>query len=284
MKPVAYRATIVNILGNTVLFILKIWVALISGSIALLSDAFNSLTDMVSSVAVFICVKIADKEADEGHPFGHKRAEPIAGLIVAVLAGILGFEIMRASVGRLLSGSTEVTVGTLTLAVPVVTIILKGAMARYFSVVGKAVKSPAISASSKDSLCDVFVAIAALIGIIGVKLGFPWLDPAAGLIISLWIFYTGYSIGIENIDYLMGKAPPKQMLDEICKFALETCGVININTVRAHYVGHFIHVEVHVEVKKDLSTYDSHIIGEAVARAVEKIESIEKAFVHIDPV
>ena len=84
------------------LFILKIWFALTSGSIALLSDAFNSLTDLVSSLAIFICVRISSREADEGHPFGHSRAEPVAGIIVAVFAGILGVEIIRSSVQRLI--------------------------------------------------------------------------------------------------------------------------------------------------------------------------------------
>ena len=284
MKPIAYRATLVNILGNTFLFVIKLWAALVSGSMALLSDAFNSLTDMVSSVAVFICVRISGKEADEGHPFGHKRAEPIAGLIIAVLAGILGFEVIRASVERILSGGDNVVINAAVLSVPVITVVLKGVMAAYFKRVGRAVRSPAIMASSVDSLLDVVVAIAALIGIVGVRLGYPWLDPAAGLVISLWIIYTGYTIGMENIDYLMGKAPPEELLQEIKAAATGIDGVKDINTVRAHYVGHFIHVEIHVEVAKYLSTYDSHSIGEAVGDAIEALASIEKAFVHIDPV
>ncbi|MBI5598641.1 MAG: cation transporter [Deltaproteobacteria bacterium] len=279
----AFAATVVNILGNAFLFALKIWVALLSGSIALLSEAFNSLTDIVSSIAVFICVGISDKEADEGHPFGHSRAEPVAGIVIAVFAGILGFEVIRASLHRLLSGG-EVTASTLALSVPVITFFVKGGMSFYFRRVGRAVMSPAITASSVDSLSDVFVAIAALIGIAGVRAGYPFMDPIAGLIISLWIIYTGYRIGIENIDYLMGSSPPQALVDEIKRAAINIKGVRNINTVRAHYVGHFIHVEIHVEVPKELPTLNSHEIGKRVERALEDIRAIEKAFVHIDPV
>ncbi|MCK4846930.1 MAG: cation transporter [Deltaproteobacteria bacterium] len=280
----AFRATVVNIVANVLLFVLKLWAAVVSGSVALLSEAFNSLSDAVSAIAIFIAVKVSGKEADESHPFGHNRAEPIAGIVVAIFAGILGFEIIRTSIGRLISGGDGVVVGSFALAVPVVTMGVKVIMAIYFKRVGRAVNSPAIMAGSTDSLFDVFLAFAALIGIVGVRLGYPWLDPTAGLVISIWIIYAGYKIGIENIDYLMGKAPPKELTEDIRRAALGVAGVRDTNTIRAHYVGHYIHVEIHVEVASELSTYDSHGICEVVEEMIELLPAIEKAFVHIDPV
>jgi cation diffusion facilitator family transporter len=284
MKPVAFRATLINILGNTALFFLKLWVALFSGSVALLSEAFNSLTDIISSVAVFICVRVSGKEADEDHPFGHSRAEPVAGLIVAILAGILGFEIIRESVATLFSDAAVVVISPLVWAVPLVTIAIKLLMFFYFRSVGKATKSPAIKASAVDSFCDVFTAFAALLGIVGVYYGYPFLDPLAGILISLWIIYTGYSIGLENIGYLMGKSPGSELISAIEGAARFIPGVVGTNTLRAHYVGHFIHVELHVEVLKDISTLDSHEICVRVEEAIEQIEAVNKAFIHIDPV
>ncbi len=283
MNPVSRRATLLNIGANAFLFAIKLWVALLSGSIALLSDSFNSLLDTIASVAIFICVKISDKEADEGHPFGHSRAEPIAGIIVAIFAGILGFEIVKTSIERLMVGD-HVTVTTAALAVPLITIGLKGYMAWYFRKVGERVKSPGIIATSVDSLCDVLVAVVVIAGLVGVKLGYEYFDALVGFAVSIWIVYTGYRIGMENIDYLMGKAPPEELLQEIRASALSVAGVVDTNTIKAHYVGPFIHVEIHVEVPKDISTYESHRIGNEVERAIEKIGSIEKAFVHIDPV
>ncbi len=283
MNPIAFRATIINIAGNTALFTLKIVAGVLSGSIALISEAINSLNDIAAAVATFICVKISNKEADEGHPFGHSRAEPIAGLIIAVLAGILGFEVIRASVERLLSKTTpEITV--FSLMVPVVTMAAKGSMAWHFKRVGRMFNSPALSATAKDSMMDVLIAVAALVGITGAYMGYDYFDPLAGLVISLWIIYTGYSIGLENIAYLIGEAPPPKLMDEIKAAALAVNDVRAINTVRAHFVGNFIHVEIHVEVDKNLSTYDSHAIGKEVERRVEGVDSIEKTFVHIDPV
>lgn len=283
MNPIAFRATVINIAGNTALFTLKIVAGVLSGSIALISEAINSLNDIAAAVATFICVKISNKEADEGHPFGHSRAEPIAGLIIAVLAGILGFEVIRASVERLLSKTTpEITV--FSLAVPVVTMAAKGSMAWHFNKVGRMFNSPALSATAKDSMMDVLIAVAALVGISGAYMGYDYFDPLAGLVISLWIIYTGYSIGLENIAYLIGEAPPPKLMEEIKAAALAVKDVRAINTVRAHFVGNFIHVEIHVEVDKNLSTYDSHAIGKEVERRVEGVDSIEKTFVHIDPV
>ncbi len=283
MNPVSRRATLLNIGANAFLFTIKLWVALLSGSIALLSDAFNSLLDTIASVAIFICVKISEREADEGHPFGHSRAEPIAGIMVAIFAGILGFEVIKSSVERLLEGD-HVILSTATFVVPLVTIVLKGYMTWYFKRVGRRIKSPGIMATSVDSLCDVLVAVVVLAGLLGTKMGYEYIDAVVGFAVSLWIIYTGYRIGMENIDYLMGKAPPEELLKEIRASALSVAGVIDTNTIKAHYVGPFIHVEIHVEVPKDISTYESHRIGNEVERAVERIDSIEKAFVHIDPV
>ncbi|MEE8574892.1 MAG: cation diffusion facilitator family transporter [Thermodesulfobacteriota bacterium] len=284
MNPIALRATVLNIAGNTFLFILKLAAGITSGSIALISDALNSLTDIVSSIAIFICVRISDKKADEDHPFGHARAEPLAGLIVAIFAGILGFELIRSSVARLLAGDITVEINAYILAVPIITMAVKLVMARYFKRTAKAVNSPAIMASAVDSMLDVGISAAALIGIVGVSLGYPVFDPAAGLFISFWIIYTGYKIGVENIDYLMGKAPSKELLEEIRSAALAVTGVGAVNTVRAHYVGNFIHVEIHVEVDKNMKTKDSHAVSDMVEDSLDKIEAIDKSFVHIDPV
>ncbi|MEE9591035.1 MAG: cation diffusion facilitator family transporter [Thermodesulfobacteriota bacterium] len=283
MKKGALKATVLGIVCNSFLFAIKLFAGIISGSIALLSDAFNSLTDMVTSIAIFICVRISDKEADEGHPFGHKRAEPIAGLLVAILAGILGFEIIKASIERLITGKT-ISVGPIPLLVPVVTMVLKWLMARYFKRVGEELKSPAIKASAVDSTNDVYFSAAALVGIAGAGIGYHFLDPLAGLLISAWIIYSGYKIGIENIDYLMGRSPEPELMLTIKNAALSVAGVKTLNKVRAHYVGNFIHVEVHIEVDKTLSTFDSHAIGKGVEKSIERLEAIEKSFIHIDPV
>jgi len=279
---IAFRATLIGLAGNIFLFAIKLIAGVISGSLALISDAINSLTDIFASIAIFICVRVSDKEADEGHPFGHHRAEPIAGLIVAILAGVLGFEVIRVSVERLISPET-LSIGFLSLMVPIITIITKGVMAWHLKRVGELANSPAIKASAFDSFNDVFVSFTALIGILGAQQGYDLMDPIAGFFISLWIIYAGYKIGVENIDYLMGKSPDREFMKLIEDATKGTIGVKSLNKIRAHYVGNFIHVEMHIAVDKNLSTFDSHAIGEEVELRLERFDAIEKAFVHIDP-
>jgi cation diffusion facilitator family transporter len=280
---IAFRATVIGLAGNIFLFAIKLIAGIISGSLALLSDAINSFTDIAASLAIFICVRVSDKEADEGHPFGHHRAEPIAGLIVAVLAAVLGFEIIRVSVERLISDDA-ISIGPLVLIVPLITMLAQGIMAWHFKRVGDSVNSPAIRASAFDSLNDIFVSFAVLIGILGARQGYPIMDAIAGFLVSLWIIYTGYKIGVENIDYLMGRSPDRAFIELIKNAAKDTQGVKSLNKIRAHYVGNFIHVEMHIAVDKNLSTVESHAIGEDVEKRIEKFDAIEKAFVHIDPV
>lgn len=283
MNKASFIATVINILSNTFLFIIKLWAGIVSGSIAVISDALNSFTDIVSSVAIFICVRISEQDADDGHPFGHSRAEPIAGLIVAVMAGILGFEIIRTSIERFLNPQ-EVKISSLTFAVLFITIVMKTVLGFYFRFVSRNINSPAIKATSVDCFMDAVVSAVAVAGIVGVMMGYPLLDPIMGLLISFWIIYTGYSIGMENIDYLMGSSPDDDMMAEIVAKSLSVDNVQSIGMVRAHYVGNYIHVEVHVDVDKNLSTLESHDISVNVAREVESIKSIEKTFVHVDPV
>lgn len=285
MKPVARRAAAINIGGNLFLMVIKFWAAYISSSIAVLSDAFNSLLDGVAAVAIYICVVIAEKEADQGHPFGHSRAEPVAGLLVAILAGMLGFEIIRDSIKALYVGSGDSVVVTGPVVyILLLTLFIKMLMAYYFINLGKKIHSPALKATGVDSALDVGITVTTLAGIAGVYYGYNQLDAAAGILISFWILYTGYHVAMENIDYLMGSAPSDEMIKEIRDAAMKVEGVIDTNTIKAHYVGSFIHVEFHIDVESVITTAESHDIGVLVEEEIEKIPAVQKAFIHIDPI
>ena len=276
------QITLIGILLNILLFILKISVGLVSGSLAIMSDAFNSLTDILSYSGVYLAVRISNKKPDDDHQFGHKRAEPIAGLIMSIFAGVLGLEIIRAAfISTFKSYAPDIAHSAV--IVMVLTIITKLFMFLYYSKQGKALDSPAIRAAGIDSRNDVFVSSVALISIMGVGFGYPVLDSIAALVISIFIFYSGYRIAKENINYLMGKSPPKDYLRLIKAAVAKIDGVRGINDVRAHYVGNKIHIEIHIEVDKMLTTKKSHDIGKKAQFAVEDFKYVEKAFIHIDP-
>jgi len=277
------RATLLGIVGNIVLFILKVIVGFAYNSIAVISDAINSFTDIIASVIVFISVKVSAKRADKGHPFGHYRAEPIAGLIVAIFIGIVGFEVVKAAFERLFDGGTMIR-GVWPLVVLGFTLVLKLFMYLYVVRVAKKTNSTALLASSADHRNDVLISSAALIGVGGVYFGYPLLDPLVAIIIGLWIIFAGYKIGIDNLKFLMGEAPSEELIGKIKDIALNVDCVKGLNDVRAHYVGVLLQVEVHIEVDRKLTAYRAHSIGKKVQNRLEKLEEINRAFVHIDPV
>ena len=282
MKNKGRNATIVMIACNAFLFVIKITAGITSNSLAVISDAVNSFTDIISSVVIYFAVKVSAKQADEGHPFGHHRAEPIAGLIVAIFAGILGFEIFRTSVFQLVS-LHEHNIGIFTILVLLISIGMKFIMSIYFKKTSHTINSPALLASSIDSRNDVYISATAFVGVIGGFCGYPKMDDIMAILISFWIIYSGYKIGIQNIDYLMGRQPEAGIMEEIKAKACAVAGVIGIHDIRAHYVGNYIHVEIHISLNQHLTLTEAHGIGKNVQRAVENIESIHKAFVHIDP-
>jgi cation diffusion facilitator family transporter len=276
-------ATIVGLGANILLFIIKAIAGFMTNSIALISDAANSFMDIFGSIVLYVAVKLGQKRADKTHPFGHHRAEPIGAMVIAIFTGILGFELLKESAFRIFSPEQE-TMSAIAIIVLVIAIIAKLILFFYFESISKKMKSPAMHAYAVDSRNDVLASFVALAGIILSHFGLKNFDGIAGILISLWIFYTGYKLAAENIDYLLGKSPCESYINKLRNLALKVKGVTGVNDIRAHYVGHYIHVELHAEVNKKISTQESHKIGKKVQAALENLPDINKAFIHIDPV
>ncbi len=283
MKRTKDKATVLLVMGNTLLFILKLIIGVISNSIAIISDAINSFTDIIASFVVLICVRLGYKKPDENHPFGHHRIEPIAGLVVAIFIAIVGFEVINLSIRRLISGET-ILFSWVCVAILIFTMIFKSYLALHLRKVSEKTNSPAIKASSIDCRNDVFISGAALLGIVAYYFGYPYFDPIVGVIIGMWIIYSGYDTGKNNIDYLIGRAPSKKTLKIVKKVVMQVKGVKGLHDMKAHYVGNYVHVEVHIELNKKLSLTKAHNIGRQVRDKLEKLSFINEAFVHVDPV
>lgn len=280
----ARNATLVGIVGNTVLFAVKGSVGIVSGSIALLSDAFNSLVDVVASIAIYFSVEVAYREPDADHPFGHHRAETIAALGVAIFTAILGFEIGRAAVDRLIAGPGPIRAPAWAVGALLFSMSGNLFLGRYLRRRGTQLESPAILANAVECENDIWTSLAALAGVGGAILGWPAVDPLAGIVVGAWIVWGGYRFGRQNIDYLMGKSPARELVERIRATAAGVAGVRGVHDVRAHYVGHRVHVELHIEVDQELRTRLSHDVGGAVRHAIERLPAIDRAFVHVDPV
>jgi len=261
------------------LFGLKGWAALRSGSAAILSDALNAFLDVLTYSVAYISMRVHERHPDEDHPFGHRRAEPLAGLLFAVFASALGATVLRDALRSLLAPG-PVQHDPLSVGLVLAGIATKGAMAVWYFRAATQTKSPALRASFVDSRNDVLASFLALLGL--------WaggrVDGIAALAIGAWIVVSGIRVGLENVAYLMGQAPPAHVQAEIVAAARAVPGVRGVHDVRAHFVGDLVHVQLHVELDKDLSLLQAHAIGDQVRQAVEAVELVQKAFIHLDPV
>ncbi len=275
-------ATWMGIAGNVVLFAAKIVVGFGFNSIAIISDSFNSLTDIVASTIVLISVRSSYRAPDAGHPFGHARAQPIAGMVVAILTGIVGFEIIAQSVGRLFSGE-EMRPGALPLILLAGVMVIKLGMYVVARSIARRANSTALRASAADHRNDVLVSAAVIIGVGASDLGYRIFDPLAAIAVGAWIIWAGFRIGRDNVKYLMGAAPPPELVQRIIAIAHSTDGVRGLNDVFAHYVGTTVEIEVHINVDRRITIDEAHAIGKKVQLAIEDIDEISRAFIHIDP-
>jgi len=277
------KATNISLIVNLVLFVLKAIVGYVSNSMAVISEAVNSLTDIISSLAIKYGVHVSRMDPDDNHQFGHNAAQPIAAFIVAVFAFVVGIKIVEESVRRIINPE-DIEISIAVYAVLIFTIITKIFLSIYQKRIGSKYSSPAMKAAAIDSLNDILASGIALLGIICTAMGFKFVDGIAGIMVALFIFKTGYEVAKENIDFLMGRSASEDLILKIVNNAIKIEGVKGFNDVRSHYVGDKFHIELHIEVDKNLSTKISHDIGKDVKFSIEEMEEIQQVFVHIDPV
>ncbi len=279
----AMRAALIAISANVFLLVLKAIATGLSDSLTIFSETLNSLADVVSAIVILICVRWAWLSPDEDHPFGHRRAEPIAGLIVAIFTGILGFEVCKTAVLDLYGSRLPENIGTFPIFALIVTAVMKIRLYYFFRARGEKLNSPGLRAAAVDCRNDVLVAMQGLVAVVVAEYRIPLFDVLSALLIGVYILYSAHRVGMENLDYLMGRAPDEEMLECIKGIALDVDGVRAVRSIKGHYVGTFIHVELTAVVDGKLSTTASHDVCEATRAAVENLGQVDRAFVHISP-
>jgi len=281
-KRVVRRVGLVVLAVDATLALVKAGVWLETGSLALGSEAVNSAADALYSAVVFAGLYLTTRPADFEHPHGHERIEPFVALFVAV--GVFG-----AGIGVVWTGTTSLLAGSYDAASPLAAVVLgagaaaKYGLYRYCLSAGQQHHSPALVATAKDNRTDVLTALAALVGAGGAAVGYPVLDPLAAVVVGVGVLLTGVDIVRDNVDYLVGAAPPEPLRDEIVAKTLEQPQVEGAHDVVAHYVGPEVDVSLHIEVEGDLTLREAHDIETEVINAIREIPEVDDAFVHVDP-
>jgi len=283
-RRTALRRVGLVVLGvNVVLVLAKgaVWHA--TGSVAVGSEAVNSLADAAYSLAVVAGLYLTTRPPDEDHPHGHERIEPFVSLLIALGIFGAGVLVLRGAVGSLLAGPTASLSGPLPVAVLVAGGLAKVWLYRYCLHAGREHNSPALVAAAHDNRADVLTAGAAVVGVLGAGAGYPALDPLAGAVVALGILHTAVDIVRDNVRYLVGGAPSEDLRDEIVRRALAHPEVEGAHDVVAHYVGPEVDVSLHLEVEGELTLLEAHDIEMAVAESIREVEAVDDVFIHLDP-
>ena len=271
-----------SIFSNLFLFGIKLSLGVVSQSIALLADAFHTLMDVATSGIVILGFKLSQKPADAEHPFGHGRAETISSLLIAFLIGLVGIEFLKSSIGRLYN-SEELMVDPRMIFIIVVTIVIKEIMARVSHEMGELIESDILKGDAVHHRSDMLSSLLVVVGLIGVRLGWPELDSYMGIGVSIFILYTGYELARNAVDELLGKPPTKEMIDSISAMAREVNGVLNVHDIIVHQYGVKKFISLHIEVGHDRTADELHVIADSVEDKIAK-KMYANVVTHIDPV
>ena len=267
---------------NLLIFIGKLFAGLISNSVSLLSDSLDALEDIFSSIAILIAIKVGNRSPDDSHPFGYNRAEPLAGFVIALFTAILGFQVISMGVRRLINPE-PVFIVSFVFYVIIISMLIKFVMYIVFHKKGLLLNSPALLASAVDSRNDVFRSAIVLAAVISTSQGFIWVGSVVAIVFGIILFYSAYSLGKQNIDMLMGKAPSAKFVTHIKKEAKKFSGINGVGDIRAHYTGNSIQLEIVVKMNPRMTVKKSHEIAANLRDRLQEHPEIGRVFVHVDP-
>ena len=268
---------------NLLLFAGKLFAGTISGSIAITADAFNNLSDAGSSVVTLLGFRLAGRKPDPEHPFGHGRMEYISGLAVAGLILLMGVELGKSSLKKILSPE-EIVSSPLVLAILAVSVAVKLYMFYYNRSIGRKIKSAAMSATATDSLSDAVSTTAVLIATLVGQLTGLNIDGWVGLLVALFILFSAYKAAKETLSPLLGQTPDPEFVDRIEQIVLSYPEVLNIHDLIVHDYGPGrMMISLHAEVSADGDLLQLHdVIDNAEHRLKKELGCM--AVIHMDPI
>ena len=279
----ANRASILGMVGNIFLFIIKVIVGFISNSQAMIADAFNSAGDIFSSFMTFIGNKISSKEADEDHHLGHGKAEYIYSLLISITMILLSLTVIKNAITTLIE-KEYLTFSIWLIVVCITTIITKFGLFLYTNILYKKHNNILIKANSIDHRNDCIITSATLLSIILSNMGYYYVDAIVGILISLWIFYVAIKLFVESYDVLMDKAMSEETKEKVLKIIERHDEVLKIQHFNATPVGYRYQISFTIYVDGDMTTNDSHKIANALEREIEKeIPEIYLSVIHVNP-
>lgn len=285
MEKTAMKVSIISIIANVVLAAFKLVAGVFAHSGAMISDAIHSASDVFSTFVVMIGIKIASKEPDEEHPYGHERMECVAAIILATILCITGLGIGKNALSNITGNSGEMVVpGVLALIAAIVSIIVKEAMFWYTRHYAKKIDSGALMADAWHHRSDALSSIGAFIGIIFARMGYVMMDSIACLVICVFIVKAAYDIFKDAIDKMVDKSCSLEVEAEIRTIVMSVDGVKGIDSLSTRLFGNKMYVDIEIRADGEKTLNETHEIAEAVHDSIEaQFEKVKHIMVHVNP-
>ena len=279
---IAKETSFLGLISNIMAALLKVILYTFTGSISILSDAVNNITDCVSSIISIIGIKLAAKPRDRDHPYGHGRLEYLISLVVSGIVLSVGFQFLRTSVGKILH-PLAITYPKSTIVVLIITIFIKFWQASFYAQVARAIDSTTLKAQEKDSLSDTLITLVVIVAIVIEKFTGKILDGYVGVLVALFILYTAISLIYETISIILGRGLSEETKHEIKSKVSTYDGISNVHNMMVTDFGpDNIIVLIDATLDYNLTLEEAHNIVDKVEREVSELLGI-KLIIHADP-
>lgn len=282
----AARVSWITVAVNVILSAVKLAAGIFGNSSAMISDAFHSLSDVFSTFVVIVGVKLAAKEADHEHPYGHERLECAAAVILSVFLALAGIGIGISGIEKIAGGEyNDIAVpGILPIIAALLSITVKEWMYRYTRHAAVKLNSAALMADAWHHRSDSLSSIGAFVGIAFARMGLPIMDPAASAVISVFIVKAAYDIFRDGLDKMVDKSCSPETEEAIRSAVLSVEGVSGINDLKTRLFGSKIYVDMEIAVNGNLKLFEAHSIAQEVHDLIESsYPECKHCMVHLDP-
>lgn len=267
---------------NLILFAFKLAAGLFVNSIALITDAVHSLSDMLSSIAVIWGFKISAQPPDREHPFGHGRMEHVTTLIIAILLIITGFEFARVAFGRV-THAEPVVFNLPVIIIVSITIVFKEWLSKFARELGRRIDSKALEGDALHHKADVITSVMVILVLFSEKIHFRQFDGVVGILISVYIMYSGWKMLQDVITPLLGESATYEELAEIKKIAKSVKGIKGTHDIMMHKYGSMKVISLHVEIPEEFPFMEAHNLIEEIEENINvKMGAITT--IHLDPI
>ena len=275
-------AGIISILANTLLFALKYWAGLVSGSVALLADAWHTLSDSLSSVAVLIGVKMSSRKADKKHPFGHGRIENLVAILIGVMLAIVAYEFISQAISKLRNPDSKAIFGTLAIVITTISIVVKEGMAQFSFYIARKTGNTSVKADGWHHRSDALSSIVVMAGIF-LQDYFWWIDAVLGICVSLILMVAVYKIIHEAVDKLMGQNVPDEVVEQVNAIISEMfANDLQAHHFHIHNYGNHSELTFHINLPPEMTIKEGHEIADKIEKKLRDKLAVEST-IHIEP-